>query len=102
MPDYTTPTNLSDHLQRVAEKPSAELTEADIARWRMTFGSMPFGAGLDITHDPKTFADVTLVLGRLAARLSGHGDQHNTLVKDHADLCRDVEAMRRVLGTGGA
>jgi hypothetical protein len=97
-----TPQNLGARLNQMASADSASLTDEDKTRWAMTFGSMPFGAGLQTTREPQTFADVTLILGRLAARLGDHGDTHNALAAEHANLRRDVNAMRRVLGTGGS
>ncbi len=90
--------NLSARLDKISGDPTAELTPEDQRRWAMAFASMPFAGGLSITNAPKTFADVTLMLGRLAARLADHGEAHAQLESDHWSLRSDVAAMRRVLG----
>ena len=78
----------------------------DQARIRQAFNNFPFGGLANIhfieaEHTPdEMFAAIANTLESLSAVIEHHGDEYQRKEVALADLERDIQGMRRVLGIG--
>jgi hypothetical protein len=84
-----------------------ELTDQEAALFRRAFGGMPYlpSAGSHVQglyREPRTIADVLAVLDGLATVLRRTGDEQAAVQTELLELRRDVDGMRRIIGTAWA